>query len=187
MWRRSRRFSSYGLRPSPGWHASCFLHVSHVLAQNAVSHRYGRLRWEPSIDVLQASVRRFRGVPCPGSRVCPSVAADPVGFADCDPARLDLLFKHSNSDRIGAAGTDGAIMSARQHEVIEVALGIQTSEHWSRRLSLKVWAIWALITRLASAVRDFASPRYRPELHYMRGPGPACARGVSTRSRRPAG
>jgi hypothetical protein len=23
---------------------------------------------------------------------------------------------------------------------------------------------------------ELVSPRYRPELHYMRGPGPACAR-----------
>lgn len=40
---------------------------------------------------------------------------------------------------------------------------------------------WALITRSASAIREFVAPRYRPELHYMRGPGPACARRVSTR------
>ncbi len=25
------------------------------------------------------------------------------------------------------------------------------------------------------AVRDLFAPRYRPERHYMRGPGPACA------------
>ncbi|WP_292714242.1 hypothetical protein [Mesorhizobium sp.] len=31
-------------------------------------------------------------------------------------------------------------------------------------------------TQLASAVREFVAPRYRPELHYMRGPGPASAR-----------
>ncbi|MFD1983201.1 hypothetical protein ACFSOZ_11020 [Mesorhizobium newzealandense] len=40
---------------------------------------------------------------------------------------------------------------------------------------------WALITRLASAFREFVAPRYRPELHYMRGPGPACARRMRTR------
>ncbi|PZV40219.1 hypothetical protein B5V02_01290 [Mesorhizobium kowhaii] len=46
--------------------------------------------------------------------------------------------------------------------------------------SCRDWAMeqWALITRLASAFREFI-PRYRPELHYMRGPGPACARRVS--------
>ncbi|WP_287343488.1 hypothetical protein [Mesorhizobium sp.] len=33
-----------------------------------------------------------------------------------------------------------------------------------------------LITQLASAFREFVAPRYRPELHYMRGPGPASAR-----------
>lgn len=40
---------------------------------------------------------------------------------------------------------------------------------------------WALITHLASAFREFVAPRYRPELHYMRGPGPASARRASTR------
>jgi hypothetical protein len=35
---------------------------------------------------------------------------------------------------------------------------------------------WTLITQLASALREFIAPRYRPELFYMRGPGPACAR-----------
>lgn len=38
-----------------------------------------------------------------------------------------------------------------------------------------------MVTRLASAFREFIAPRYRPELHYMRGPGPACARCVSER------
>jgi hypothetical protein len=33
-----------------------------------------------------------------------------------------------------------------------------------------------LVTQLASAFREFVAPRYRPELHYMRGPGPAYAR-----------
>ncbi|MCG6114324.1 MAG: hypothetical protein MEQ84_03915 [Mesorhizobium sp.] len=32
------------------------------------------------------------------------------------------------------------------------------------------------IVRLASASREFFWPSYRPERHYMRGPGPACAR-----------
>lgn len=34
----------------------------------------------------------------------------------------------------------------------------------------------SLAAELASAVREFFAPRYRPEFHYMRGPGPACAR-----------
>jgi hypothetical protein len=38
----------------------------------------------------------------------------------------------------------------------------------------------APITQLASTVREFVAPRYRPELHYMRGPGPAYARRMST-------
>ena len=40
---------------------------------------------------------------------------------------------------------------------------------------------WALVKRLASALREFVAPRYRPELYYMRGPGPASARRMSTR------
>lgn len=32
------------------------------------------------------------------------------------------------------------------------------------------------IAGLALALREFVSPTYRPERHYMRGPGPACAR-----------
>jgi hypothetical protein len=43
----------------------------------------------------------------------------------------------------------------------------------------------ALITDWISAVRDLVAPRYRPELHYMRGPGPAFARrAVMVQSRR---
>ncbi|CAH2395197.1 conserved hypothetical protein [Mesorhizobium escarrei] len=33
-----------------------------------------------------------------------------------------------------------------------------------------------LLTQCFSAIHDFVTPRYRPELHYMRGPGPAYAR-----------
>ncbi len=32
------------------------------------------------------------------------------------------------------------------------------------------------IGHLATAIREFVVPTYRPERHYMRGPGPACAR-----------
>lgn len=34
----------------------------------------------------------------------------------------------------------------------------------------------AIVARLASAIREFFVPRYRPELYYMRGPGPASRR-----------
>ena len=34
-----------------------------------------------------------------------------------------------------------------------------------------------LLTAL-DAIREFLRPSYRPELHYMRGPGPACARRI---------
>lgn len=34
----------------------------------------------------------------------------------------------------------------------------------------------SLIAPILSAFREFVAPHYRPELHYMRGPGPAYAR-----------
>lgn len=46
----------------------------------------------------------------------------------------------------------------------------------------------APVTQLASAFREFVVPRYRPELYYMRGPGPAYARRmamIEKRSQRP--
>ena len=36
--------------------------------------------------------------------------------------------------------------------------------------------IWAHFINAAVALREFLAPSYRPERHYMRGPGPACAR-----------
>lgn len=36
--------------------------------------------------------------------------------------------------------------------------------------------LWALASKAAISVREFFFPTYRPERHYMRGPGPACAR-----------
>lgn len=36
------------------------------------------------------------------------------------------------------------------------------------------------IAYCAHAVREFVVPTYRPERHYMRGPGPACARREQT-------
>ena len=38
-----------------------------------------------------------------------------------------------------------------------------------------------IIRQLALALREFVAPSYRPELFYMRGPGPACARVRATR------
>ncbi|MET3521909.1 hypothetical protein [Mesorhizobium abyssinicae] len=46
---------------------------------------------------------------------------------------------------------------------------------------LSVTALGLALIRLASAFREFVHPRYRPELHYMRGPGPATARRASAR------
>lgn len=36
--------------------------------------------------------------------------------------------------------------------------------------------ILRIIAHSAAAIREFVAPTYRPERHYMRGPGPACAR-----------
>ena len=36
--------------------------------------------------------------------------------------------------------------------------------------------IWHQITHYAHTFREFIAPTYQPERHYMRGPGPACAR-----------
>ncbi|WP_164481566.1 hypothetical protein [Nitratireductor soli] len=32
------------------------------------------------------------------------------------------------------------------------------------------------LVRIVSLIRGFLAPRYHPERHYMRGPGPACAK-----------
>ena len=40
----------------------------------------------------------------------------------------------------------------------------------------KAMTIVARFIGIAVAVREFLAPTYRPERHYMRGPGPACAR-----------
>jgi hypothetical protein len=34
----------------------------------------------------------------------------------------------------------------------------------------------ASFARILSGLRGFLAPRYQPERHYMRGPGPACSR-----------
>ncbi len=36
--------------------------------------------------------------------------------------------------------------------------------------------IGASLAKAGSGVREFVLPSYHPERHYMRGPGPACAR-----------
>lgn len=36
--------------------------------------------------------------------------------------------------------------------------------------------IFAHIIRFTVSMREFFIPSYQPERHYMRGPGPACAR-----------
>lgn len=35
---------------------------------------------------------------------------------------------------------------------------------------------WSVIVRGVAKMREFLVPSYHPERHYMRGPGPACAR-----------
>jgi len=39
-----------------------------------------------------------------------------------------------------------------------------------------------LLVGCVKAIREFFGPRYHPERHYMRGPGPACARRGNDRS-----
>ncbi|RJT37539.1 hypothetical protein D3227_18100 [Mesorhizobium waimense] len=103
------------------------------------------------------------------------------------------MFKRSISrDRIGVDVAHFAIMSDGRHKVMGSAS--MTARLWiaqtkigneqppataSCRDCVTEWL--ALITQLASAFREFVAPRYRPELHYMRGPGPACARRVRAR------
>ena len=36
--------------------------------------------------------------------------------------------------------------------------------------------LWSIMRDYAFAARELVNPTYRPERHYMRGPGPACAR-----------
>jgi hypothetical protein len=36
--------------------------------------------------------------------------------------------------------------------------------------------LWARITRLSTSLRELVAPSYRPEVYYMRGPGPAYRR-----------
>jgi hypothetical protein len=36
--------------------------------------------------------------------------------------------------------------------------------------------IWHQFAQYAHAFRELIAPSYQPERHYMRGPGPACAR-----------
>ena len=36
--------------------------------------------------------------------------------------------------------------------------------------------LWSIMRDYAFAARELVNPTYRPERHYMRGPGPACAK-----------
>lgn len=45
--------------------------------------------------------------------------------------------------------------------------------------------LWSQIIHVSAAVREFVTPTYRPELHYMRGPGPANRRAAMRDGRRP--
>jgi hypothetical protein len=43
-------------------------------------------------------------------------------------------------------------------------------------METKVMRVFRKVASIAASVREFIAPTYRPERHYMRGPGPACAR-----------
>jgi hypothetical protein len=45
-----------------------------------------------------------------------------------------------------------------------------------RGTGIKTMTFWTHFSACAFAIREFVAPTYRPERHYMRGPGPACAR-----------
>jgi len=101
-----------------------------------------------------------------------------MGISDCEPIRFGLLFKRSitrDPIGIGFSVADFAIMWIAQTK-IENEQPPATAP-WRDFVMER----WALITQLASAFHEFVAPRYRPELHYMRGPGPACARRMSAR------
>lgn len=116
-----------------------------------------------------------------------------MGISDCDPIRFGLLFERSTTrDRIDVGVADFATMSAGRHKVIGsasmaarlwIAQTKTGNEQPPAAAYCRDWVTehWALITRLASAIREFVAPRYRPELHYMRGPGPAWARRAGAR------
>lgn len=50
------------------------------------------------------------------------------------------------------------------------------SEGTFRGIGIKTVTILSTFGHFAAAIREFVAPTYRPERHYMRGPGPACAR-----------
>lgn len=43
-----------------------------------------------------------------------------------------------------------------------------------RRVATDIYSLFALLLRPLAPLRPKTSPLYRPEKHYMRGPGPAC-------------
>jgi hypothetical protein len=45
--------------------------------------------------------------------------------------------------------------------------------------------LWNRIISFTIALREFVAPTYRPERHYMRGPGPACERRRDTSHKNP--
>ena len=45
---------------------------------------------------------------------------------------------------------------------------------------------WSGLVRTAASIREFIVPSYHPERHYMRGPGPACARRAALATGQPS-
>jgi hypothetical protein len=41
---------------------------------------------------------------------------------------------------------------------------------------VKTMTFFKRMREFARAAKEFVAPSYHPEMHYMRGPGPACAR-----------
>jgi hypothetical protein len=127
---------------------------------------------------------------------------DPLEAADRVQIEFGVLFERFVSQhQVGLADAGIAGMSLRRNEVIETASMVpvqptRTGNKQARTTASSgysdwvrvclgrdcVMEPWALIAQLASAFRDFVAPRYRPELHYMRGPGPASARRARSQS-----
>ena len=57
-----------------------------------------------------------------------------------------------------------------------VGMIVRNRKGHPRGTGTKIMQFWSRCARYALAIREFVMPTYRPERHYMRGPGPACAR-----------
>lgn len=83
--------------------------------------------------------------------------------------RISAVFGREFGPNINIAFTDYSRPCATMHSIRKGHPNAGIGD-WTKMAILKQ------ITVCAVAVREFIAPTYRPEKHYMRGPGPACAR-----------